>query len=68
MYLQTNSSLRGVPWLFLKLGPTKDADYWLGRARPLKSGIPNQNIDIYEDNFIGQTLEKPRGLHLLSKT
>ena len=24
--------------------------------------------NIYEDNFIGQTLEKPRGLHLLSKT
>ena len=60
--------MRGVYWLFLKLGPTEIANYRLDRARPLKSCMANQNIDIFKDNFIGQTRRKLEGFSPLIKT
>ena len=60
--------MRGVYQLFLKLGPTEIANYRLDRARPLKSCMANQNIDIFKDNFIGQTRRKLEGFSPLIKT
>ena len=60
--------MRGVYQLFLKLRPTEIVNYRQHRAGPLKSCMANQKIDIFKDNFIGQTRRKLEGFSPLNKT